>query len=82
MSNWINFIEGTPNARTLTWNVVAKEGVATLGRVAWFGRWRRYCFFPSVETVFEQDCLRSIASFCEDQTRRHKELRSVEKVKA
>lgn len=49
--------------------VVAKDGGDPLGEVKWFGRWRKYAFFPERDCVFEQDCLRVIAEFCERHTR-------------
>jgi len=68
-SKWIRFEESKPNPKTKVWNVLALDGDVILGRVSWFGRWRKYCFFPSPECVFEQDCLRDIALFIEDQTK-------------
>lgn len=44
------------------------KGEVFLGQIYWFGRWKRYSFYPASETVFEQDCLRKIADFCERQT--------------
>lgn len=43
-----------------------------LGKVSWYSRWRRYAFFPQPGTVFEQECLRDIAMFCEMQTNQHR----------
>lgn len=31
-----------------------------LGRIAWFGRWRQYVFFPEPATVFNPECLDAI----------------------
>lgn len=45
---------------------------ALLGRVKWYGQWRKYAFFPEPGTLFEPDCLHSIAEFCADKTRRHR----------
>ena len=42
-----------------------------LGLVRWHGPWRRYVFYPSVETFFDADCLFTIAEFCERQTKEH-----------
>jgi hypothetical protein len=42
------------------------------GQVRWHSPWRRYCFFPSAGTVWEQDCLRSIAEFIESETAKHR----------
>ena len=41
-----------------------------LGEVRFHGPWRRYVFYPERDTLYEQDCLRKIADFCEDQTKK------------
>ena len=68
---WIDFVGPMPSAsgKTEQWIVAAKDGGAELGEVRWFGRWRKYAFYPSANCVFEQDCLRAIAEFCERQSR-------------
>lgn len=75
MSKWIEFIDGPPAPSTNRWFIRTIEGGHVLGTVAWFGRWRRYAFFPGPETVYEQQCLRDIAAFCEEQTKMHRERR-------
>jgi len=45
----------------------------SLGEIAWFGRWRCYAFYPAGSTIFEKDCLRVIADFCEEKTKEHRE---------
>jgi len=35
-------------------------------------RGRKYSFFPSNSTVFEEDCLRDIAMFVQHKTQEHK----------
>jgi hypothetical protein len=71
--SWIIFLEGPRLPKTRTWFVLTKEGEQGLGRIQWFSRWRKYCFFPLGDTAFEQDCLQEIASFCEQRTREHKQ---------
>ena len=44
-----------------------------LGLIKWHSAWRKYCFFPLENTVFEEDCLRDIARFMEEETKKHKE---------
>ena len=34
-----------------------------LGHIQWFGRWRKYAFFPFSETVYETQCLTDIVNF-------------------
>ena len=43
-----------------------------IGTVKWFGRWRKYSFFPEPGTVYEETCLREIAEFCQARTTDHK----------
>ncbi len=45
---------------------------ATLGSVKWYAPWRKYAFFPEPGTLFEPDCLRAVAGFCEGETRSHR----------
>ena len=44
----------------------------TIGAVKWFGRWRKYGYFPWNDTVYEETCQREIAEFCEALTKRHR----------
>jgi hypothetical protein len=71
-AKWIR-LERTPfEGKTSRWNVFTKRGVTPLGRVMWWNAWRKYCFFPLSDTLYEQDCLRDIADFCEQQTAERK----------
>lgn len=69
---WIVFdrTERIAGHKTDRW-IVNSNGVA-LGLVRWFNQWRKYCFFPASDTVYEQVCLREIAAFCEQRTQEHR----------
>lgn len=72
MAEWIEFVEQPRDAReTSYWVVYPKDpkGGHRLGEVKWWGAWRRYCFFPAPETLFEPTCLRDIADFLASKTR-------------
>lgn len=79
MSAWIKFVEITPKAKTRAWVIQTIDGTDTLGVIGWFNAWRRYAFFTDGGKVFEQDCLRRIADFIEDETKKHKEKQKSEK---
>ena len=82
MSKWIEFSEPMPSesGKTSIWSVYSsgykddpdEEKDFWLGDVKWRGSWRKYIFSPSSDTVFEADCLRDIAQFCEDSTKAHR----------
>ncbi len=71
---WIEFWlqEAKYTRKTQEWCVFTLNGEELLGEIKWFGRWRKYCFFPLEETVYEEKCLREIAIFIERLTQWHK----------
>jgi len=75
----IRFIPAPPKPKTLVWYVVNRYEDSHLGRIKWFGRWRKYSFFPKPECVFEEVCLREIADFCERKTREHREANKAQR---
>jgi hypothetical protein len=54
--------------KTKTWVVQNRENGTILGRINWFGRWRKYVFEPKPDMVFEETCLRDIAQFIQQET--------------
>ena len=65
---WIRMVEIKDTGKTKVWNVMEKGNDGRLGQIKWFGRWRKYAFFPVAPTVFEATCLMEIAGFCKEQT--------------
>ena len=61
-------IEGKPS-KTKIFAVVAKEIEDTIGYVRFYPRWRKYVFAPRNMTLYEENCMRAIASFVEGETR-------------
>jgi len=45
-----------------------KSGGLILGKISFFGRWRKYCFYPDNDTLFDHLCLTEIAEFCKKET--------------
>ena len=74
MAKWIEFEDAgtTPSGKTRVWWVVSKENRGTIGQVRWDARWRKYVFAPTGGTIYEQQCLRDIATFIEEKTCEHK----------
>jgi hypothetical protein len=77
-ARWVSFQleDRRPGRKTDTWQVWSlKEPPAHLGVVKWYATWRKYAFFPTSQTLYEQDCLRDIAAFIEDETAKHRKGR-------
>lgn len=74
---WITFKlnDRRMKAKTDTWEVWSLDEASHLGQIRWYSPWRKYCFFPAGECVFEQDCLRHIAEFIESETTKHRKGR-------
>ena len=56
--------------------------VDDIGVVKWFGRWRKYSFFPNADSVYEETCLREIAEFCQQLTKAHRAKNAAAKLVA
>lgn len=59
------------SGKTKLFQVISNDG-DHLGEIRWFGRWRKYCFMPAPNTVFEQVCMREVSTFIESETSKHR----------
>lgn len=64
------------SGKTRRWKVITNDpdGVL-LGTIGWFGRWRKYVFFPTMgyPTVYEETCLEEIIEFIRGKTAEHRQ---------
>lgn len=78
VGRWCQAIGGQviKGGKTRSWAIYTAGDQGTiLGEVRWYSAWRRYAFYPHQNTVYERDCLRALADFCDDKTRAHSEER-------
>lgn len=54
------------------WQVLNKHDAGLLGRIEWFGLWRKYVFTPFHGTVFEEVCMRELSDFIVERTKEYK----------
>ena len=73
-SKWIRFCYQGTTGKTELYYVFAKEGNQFLGMVKWYAPWRKYAFFPQVNSLFESTCLLDITNFLNSlmEERKHK----------
>ena len=43
-----------------------------LGEVKWYGAWRQYCYFPTVQAVYSSGCLNDIMDFLKQLNTKNK----------
>lgn len=67
---YVTMIPVRDTGKTMVWHVLNKREKVTIGEVKWFGRWRKYAFFP-IDAIFEEVCLREIADFIQERTALH-----------
>ena len=58
--------------RTGVWRVENKATQEIIGFIKWCKAWRKYAFFPSYNTIFEQTCLQDITDFLKELKDKHK----------
>jgi len=68
-----DFVKKSDSGKTKIWKVMEPGGEYEIGYIKWHGPWRCYVFEPLGYTIYEKNCLRAIANFCEHQ---NKETRS------
>lgn len=71
MKSFIAFAEVATDrpGKTKQWVVkTSDEFGLILGFVRWYTSWRKYCYAPLTETVYEEQCLREIADFVAART--------------
>lgn len=66
MSKFLKFTE-RPSLVTKTKNflVHSKKDNSALGEIHWYPSWKRYCFYPAANTIFDSKCLADIQNFIE-----------------
>ena len=69
----ISFVLKEKKAKTGVWDVWNISQDCIIGEVRWHPAWRRYCFFPEVETVFSDRCMIKIGERIEKLNKNHKQ---------
>lgn len=65
-----------PGKKTGIWFVISQSSGDVLGRIAWYGAWRQYCFFPNNGTLYNTDCLAAITDRIETCNRWQRNVRA------
>lgn len=58
--------------KTKIWEITTKDRKSLLGLVKWYAPWRKYTFFPTQGSLFDNACLLELAEFVKEKTIEHK----------
>lgn len=62
---------------TRTYSVSSAASKEVIGFIKWYGPWRRYCFFPGTDTVWDSNCLGEIKAYLDECNENYKAGRVV-----
>jgi hypothetical protein len=75
VAKWIEIILTGKKPKTNVWEVRAIASRLSLGKIKWYGGWKKYAFYPEPGTIYEEDCLNDITAFIVKETKEHKSVR-------
>lgn len=64
--------EDLANRKTPIYHIETLDGVS-LGEIKWYGAWRKFCFFPNVDTIWDNKCLTFIIKFLDESNKKWRE---------
>ena len=66
---YIHFIKVAEKPKTSVWSCRNNSSGDELGEVKWYPAWRQYCYFPTVQAVYSDGCLKDISSFIQSMNK-------------
>jgi len=58
--------------KTRIWRIFNFHHNQVVGWIKWYGGFRRYCFYTEEAAIYDNDCLRLVADFLEEQMKARK----------
>lgn len=66
MAEYIDFEQIGSTGKTKVFTIQPKNSTdlsESLGLIKWYSPWRKYCFYPEPQTIFDVKCLKNINDF-------------------
>lgn len=85
-SKYIEITDGgvSKTGKTRVWIVTNVRNQSKVGEIRWYGGWRKYAFYPTIEGVrwiaFDSECMGQIAEKLDEVNARRKEGRRRAKI--
>jgi len=71
-SKYMEFDKIGDTGKTEIWDIRSKSSGFVLGKIKWYGPWRQYCFYPSPNSVFNNDCMTDIQKLIKNLQEDHR----------
>ena len=65
---YFNIEEQTYENRKTCILVIYTKDNFELGQIKWYGAWRKYCFYPNSNTIWDNKCLIEVLDFIKEYT--------------
>jgi len=62
-----------PGKKTQIFTVRHTDNLTLLGEIKWWGAWRKYCFFPAPDCLYDRNCLRDVIDYIDQLMNERKE---------
>lgn len=77
-SEYLTFAErNSSSGKTTVVTIFSAHTGHVLGEIKWFGRWRRYAFYPEPGTIWDVGCLETINEYVDALMESRKAMVSV-----
>lgn len=60
---YIHFVKVADKPKTTVWECMNSKHSEKLGIIKWYAPWRQYCYFSTVQAVYNIGCLNDITDF-------------------
>ena len=51
------------NRKTPIYHIESMLSKDEIGQIKWYGAWRKFCFYPNGDTIWDNKCLEQIIAF-------------------
>jgi hypothetical protein len=79
MNRYLRFemVEKKPTTEVYVVSSLKKFDTEVLAKISWYGKWRRYVFYPSEGTLFDAACLGEVKEFIDNLMKERKQANMV-----
>ena len=83
MNRYLRFemVEKKPKTEVYVVSSLKEFDTEVLGKISWYGKWRRYVFYPSEGTLFDAACLGEVKEFIDNLMKERKQANRKKEVK-